>query len=314
MVRRSEKPKKAAGANSSFRLWVLRWCKAFSDVPLGLEKSQGFCGDETNSAPCGFEMQPCSDVKVIEPFAGSINFFDTTIYGEAKFTKVSELLVQRTFFMVTRIPRRGGRRAHRAVRQRGREGDPWWEGAGGPSAQHRRLHGHGVVTEDCDLAAVDRTLAQLVTAGTMKIEVAESETNVTFLHSEAEAVKFAGAGGSVKNEGVLQKEIIDLKAQLQSSLDTMCKNQASASSQIDATNSEVQKLAVAMKDHEEQVKAANKKAAASVERLADTTREQERGRQGGREVGRQLTRLAKGAGAVIKRQESRLRGAGRIAS
>ena len=41
MVRRSKKPKKAAGANSSFRLWFLRCCKAFSAVPLGLVKGPG---------------------------------------------------------------------------------------------------------------------------------------------------------------------------------------------------------------------------------------------------------------------------------
>eukprot|EP00966_Prymnesium_polylepis_P147038 3396552-Prymnesium_polylepis.1 len=180
--------------------------------------------------------------------------------------------------MVTRIPSRdfvlglGGVGADVLIELFGQNMVKETRGGKGPEGRLRNtdVSSDTVVTSDGDLATVDKILAQLVVAGTLKIEVAESETNITFFHSEADAVEFAGAGGSVQNEGVLQKEILDLKTQLQSSLDTMCKNQACASSQIDATNTEVQKLAIAMKDHEEQVKVANEKAAASVERLAGT--------------------------------------------
>eukprot|EP00966_Prymnesium_polylepis_P024630 568340-Prymnesium_polylepis.1 len=50
----------------------------------------------------------------------------------------------------------------------------------------------------------------------------------------------------------------------------MGKNQAKASEQIQETNSEVQKLAAAMKNHDDQMKEANQQAADSVNKLATT--------------------------------------------
>ena len=71
MVRRSKKPKKAAGANFSFCLWFLRCCKAFSAVPLGLVKGPPSFALTKQILRYGFEIQramPVTELVVIHPY------------------------------------------------------------------------------------------------------------------------------------------------------------------------------------------------------------------------------------------------------